>query len=70
VEEDSPAARAGLKEGDYLLAIDNQPTSGTDDVVRLLDGDKIDTDVEILLFSVAGRIERRTVRPTHRPKSP
>jgi len=33
-----------------------------------MDGDKIDVDVEVLIFSVAGRIERHTVRPTHRPK--
>jgi len=69
VEIDSPAARAGLREGDYLLAIDGHPTSGIDDVVRLMDGDRIDMDVEVLIFSVAGRIERHTVRPTHRPKS-
>ncbi len=69
VEVDSPAAHGGLQEGDYLLSIDGHPTSGVDDVVRLLDGDKIDTDVEVLIFSVTGRIERHILRPTNRPKS-
>ncbi|NLR97810.1 trypsin-like serine protease [Rhizobium sp. P38BS-XIX] len=67
VEKDSPAEKAGLAEGDYLLAIDGQAVSGIDDVVRLLDGDKIDTDIEVLIFSVGGLIERRLVRPSSRP---
>ncbi len=38
VEPASPAERAGLHEGDYVLAIDGHPVSGIDDVVRLMDG--------------------------------
>jgi S1-C subfamily serine protease len=36
VEPDSPAQRAGLQEGDVLLAYDGQPTPGIDDLHRLL----------------------------------
>ncbi|TCL71285.1 trypsin-like peptidase domain-containing protein [Rhizobium sp. BK251] len=69
VEPDGPAKQAGLEEGDYLLAIDGQSVSGIDDVVRLMDGEKIGKDSEFLIFSVAGRIERRLVRPATRPAS-
>jgi S1-C subfamily serine protease len=67
VEKDSPAEKGGLQEGDYLLAIDGYAVSGIDDVVRLLDGDKIDTEIEVLIFSVGGLIERRQVKPSARP---
>ncbi len=66
VEPGSPAEKAGLQEGDYLLSIDRHPVSGVDDVVRLMDGERIDTDSDFLIFSVAGRIENRTVRPHRR----
>ncbi|AJD44928.1 trypsin-like serine protease [Rhizobium sp. SEMIA 4085] len=66
VEPGGPAEKAGLQEGDYLLSIDRHPVSGVDDVVRLMDGERIDTDSDFLIFSVAGRIENRTVRPHRR----
>ncbi len=36
VEPDSPAQRAGLQDGDVLLEFDGQPTSGIDDLHKLL----------------------------------
>ncbi len=66
VEDGGPAERAGLVDGDYILAIAGHPVSGIDDIVRLLDGATIDTDVEVLIFSVLGRVEHRVVRPTKR----
>jgi len=36
VEENSPARRAGLEVGDLILAYDDQPTAGVDDLHRLL----------------------------------
>jgi S1-C subfamily serine protease len=47
VAKDSPAAHAGLMTGDILIAVADHPVSGSDDLVRLLDADKIDRTVPI-----------------------
>ena len=36
VEENSPAKRAGLREGDIIVALEGQPVAGVDDLHRLL----------------------------------
>ncbi len=36
VEESSPAKRAGLREGDIIVALEGQPVAGVDDLHRLL----------------------------------
>ncbi len=66
VEPDGPAAKGGLQEGDYILAIDASPVGGVDDIVRLMDGSRIGRETEILVFSVAGRIERKILLPMAR----
>jgi len=40
VEADSPAARAGLREGDLIVGFADQPTAGIDDLHRLLTEDR------------------------------
>jgi serine protease Do len=42
VMPDSPAARAGLRAEDLILAVDGAPVAGVDDLHRLLSGDRID----------------------------
>ncbi|NTF89300.1 trypsin-like serine protease [Agrobacterium rhizogenes] len=66
VESGGPAERAGLKDGDYILAIDGTPVGGVDDIVRLMNGDRIGEDTELLVFSVAGRLETRRLVPVAR----
>jgi S1-C subfamily serine protease len=36
VEDDSPAKRAGLRDGDIIVAVEGQPIAGVDDLHRLL----------------------------------
>ena len=47
VEAGSPADHAGLLTGDILLAVDGAPVTGADDLVRLLDAEKIDCAIPL-----------------------
>lgn len=67
LEPDSPADRGGLQEGDVILAIDGKPVAGVDDLVRLMDGDRIGQETAFLVFSVQGTIETKFITPTNRP---
>jgi S1-C subfamily serine protease len=65
VEQDGPAAAAGLREDDVLLSLDGITISGTDDLVRLLGGDSIGREVS-LVFMRDGSIERAMLCPSER----
>jgi S1-C subfamily serine protease len=56
VETGSPADHAGLLTGDILLAVDGTEITGADDLVRLLDAEKIDRTIP---FDVLRRSDRR-----------
>ena len=58
VEADSAAARAGLRSGDIIVALDGETIAGADDLVRALTGDKIGRDVAL---DVLRRTERLTL---------
>ena len=66
LEPGSPAWQGGLQEGDLILAINEHPVAGMDDVVRLMDGDKIAKVAAFLIFSVQGKLETKYVTPTAR----
>jgi S1-C subfamily serine protease len=56
VERGAPADEAGLLTGDIILAIDNARVTGADDIVRLLDADRIGRTIAI---DVLRRSDRR-----------
>ena len=68
VEPDSAAARAGLKSGDIIVALDGATIAGADDLVRALTGDTIGRNVA---FDVLRGTERLTLNvvPQERRKS-
>jgi S1-C subfamily serine protease len=47
IEQGSPAAETNLMTGDFILAIDGETVSGVDDLVRLLDGDRVGRTVRL-----------------------
>lgn len=55
VEEGSPAATAGLKEGDILLAFGGEPIASIADLHRLLTGDTVDAPAPLVVLRRSGR---------------
>jgi serine protease Do len=47
---DSPAARAGIRPEDLVVAVGGEPVLGVNDLIRLLTGDRIDQRVELSVF--------------------
>jgi S1-C subfamily serine protease len=69
IEPESPAAQAGLEQGDVILALDGEPVSGVDDLVRLLNGDRIGHSIELRLLKrgemravILTPVERKTAQ--------
>jgi S1-C subfamily serine protease len=58
VEDGSPAQRAGLEEGDIIIALDSQPTPGIDELHRLLTEKQVG---RLTPVSFLRRFEKRTL---------
>ena len=61
VERDSPAAAAGIRVGDLIIAFGGAPVTGVDDLHRLLTGGRIGDGVDISLLRGAQRCSLRVV---------
>ncbi len=67
VAPQGPAELTGLRVGDMILSLDGVPVRGTDDLIRLLDAERIGRDTEIRLLR-DGAPEQRTLRPVERSR--
>jgi S1-C subfamily serine protease len=69
VEADSPASRAGLMEGDIIVAFDGTPTPGIDSLHRVLTAERIGKPAAL---TVLRRTEKHQfqVTPAARPPAP
>jgi len=61
IEPASPAATAGLREGDTLVEFDHKPIHGIDDLHRLLTEDKVD---EATPLTILRGVEKLTLTIT------
>jgi S1-C subfamily serine protease len=65
VEQSGPADQAGLLTGDMIIALDGRPVTGVEDVLRLLDADKIDRTISVD-FLRRSEQKRVWIAPTER----
>ncbi len=65
VEQGGPADRAGLMSHDIVVRVDNEPVTGADDLIRLLDRNRIGKTVSIDVLRL-GRLRTFDLAPTER----
>jgi S1-C subfamily serine protease len=65
VADNSPAAEGGLKSGDLIIAIDGDPATGVDDLLRLLNHERVGREVKITIIR-RGETRDRFVIPAER----
>jgi S1-C subfamily serine protease len=65
LEQDGPASRAGLLSGDVVVQLDGKTITGVDDLVRLLDRDRVNRAVEVEILRL-GRVRTFNVTPIER----
>jgi S1-C subfamily serine protease len=61
VEEGSPAKRAGLREGDVIVALDGQPVAGVDDLHRVLTDVRVGVGCSLTVIRHTEKLELRAV---------
>ena len=61
IEENSPARRAGLREGDIVIALEGQPVAGVDDLHRLLTEVRVGVSSTLTVLRWTDKLEMKVV---------
>jgi len=61
VEENSPAKRAGLREGDIVVALESKPIAGVDDLHRVLTDVRVGVSCSLTILRHTEKLELRIV---------
>src|SRR6201995_5665119 len=67
IEPDGPAARAGLLPGDVVIKLDGVDVNGVDDLIRVLDRDRIGRRLAMDVLRL-GRLREMDIHPVERKK--
>jgi S1-C subfamily serine protease len=68
IEPDGPASRAGLLPGDVVVKLDGLAIHGVDDLIRVLDRDRIDRTLKMDVLRL-GRLREFDIHPIERKPS-
>jgi S1-C subfamily serine protease len=68
IEAEAPAAQAGLLPGDVVIKLDGVEINGVDDLIRILDRDRIDRTLEMDVLRL-GRLRSIEIHPIERRPS-
>src|SRR6201746_154399 len=68
IEPDGPAAQAGLLPGDVVIRLDGVEVNGVDDLIRVLDRDRIDRTLAMDVLRM-GRLRAIDIHPVERKPS-
>ena len=61
VEDNSPAHKAGLREGDVLVALDGKPVAGVDDLHRILTDARVGVSGTLTVLRLTEKLELKVV---------
>jgi S1-C subfamily serine protease len=61
VEDNSPAKRAGLREGDIIIALDSQPVTGVDDLHRVLTDIRVGVSCALTILRWTEKLELKII---------
>src|SRR5271169_3682209 len=61
VEEDSPAKRAGLRDGDIIVALEGKPVAGVDDLHRVLTDVRVGVSCALTVLRQTEKLELKIV---------
>jgi S1-C subfamily serine protease len=68
LEEDSPAKKAGLSEGDIIVGLDSQPVAGIDDLHRMLTEEKVGVKTTLVILRQTEKLNLNIIPEESRPK--
>jgi S1-C subfamily serine protease len=68
VEENSPAKKAGLFEGDIIVGFDSQPVAGIDDLHRMLTEEKVGVKTTLMVIRQTEKLNLNIIPEESKPR--
>jgi S1-C subfamily serine protease len=68
MEENSPAKRAGLSEGDIIVGFDGQPVAGIDDLHRMLTEERVGVKTTLMIMRQTEKLNLNIIPEESKPR--